>query len=109
LDARLTQHYHLFVSILEDSGFKVGQTDDPRALVLEVGFDRNPFKETVVAMLWHQNTPLIDVRAEPAGAEGQRSNPLVGPMVQRAAQRFESRLRKIRESIVISAGEEQVE
>jgi hypothetical protein len=108
LDSRLTQHYHLFVSILEASGFKVGQSDNPRALVLEVGFDRNPSTETVVAILWHRNTKLIDVRAEPGGTEGQRSY-LVEPMVQRAAQRFESQLQHIRDSIVISANEDRVE
>ena len=54
----------------------------------------------LVGFQMRQNSELLG--AEPAGAE-ERSK-LVDPMVERAAERFESRLHEIRGSIVISDG-----
>ena len=106
LDSRLAPQYHLFVSVLEASGFKVGQTDDPRALDLKVGVDRNPSVANVVASLWHNEMKLFSVRATPGGNE---STGRFEPMTQRAAQKFESQLRKIRGSIVIMEDTHQSE
>ena len=56
-----------FVAILQEYGFTVGRTEDPRALDLVFEFNGNPFDLRVSAGLWHEGIPILSASATNSG------------------------------------------
>ena len=84
-----------FVDLLQEEGFSVGKTDDPRALNLVFEYNPNPFNLTVSVGLWRQGIPVLSASATNSGwgtviAHGSAVNSLA----ESAAEEFEKKLKQ---------------
>ena len=67
IPSELVQFVPRFVDVLQENGFAVGETEDPRALDLVMEFDGNPFKLRVSASLWREGIPILTASATNSG------------------------------------------
>jgi hypothetical protein len=75
--ADLSGHMNAIEAVLQKHGLALGDTDDPAALQLNVGFDPNPWDMTVVITLTQPGTGVI--------ASGDARNPGFGTVLLRGA------------------------
>lgn len=85
-----------FVGLLQENGFAVGKTNDPRALDLVFEFNSNPFNLRVSAGLWREGIPILSATATNPGwgtviARGSVTNSLADS----TAQKFTEELKKL--------------
>jgi S1-C subfamily serine protease len=93
-----------FMNSLETFGFRVAQTDDPRAMQLRLDFDPSPFHMRVTASLWQAGMPLVTVEALNAGwGTVIAHSSAVANLVESAATSFEAELRKVAPRLEITA------
>lgn len=93
----LVPYFPRFVEILQQNGFSVGKTQDPRALDLVVEFNGNPFNMRVSAGLWREGIPILSASSTNSGwgtaiARGSAVNSLADS----TASIFESELRNLK-------------
>ena len=85
-----------FVELLQQRGFAVGRTEDPRALELVLEFNGNPFNLRVSVGLWREGIPVLSASATNSGwgtalARGSAVNSLANS----AASKFEAELKSL--------------
>lgn len=91
-----------FVEILQQNGFSVGRTQDPRALDLVLEFNGNPFNLRVSAGLWREGIPILSASATNSGwGTALARGSAVNSLADSAVSTFESELRNLMARIQI--------
>ena len=67
IPAEIAPYVVKFADALESAGFKIGETDDPDALRLQMEFNPNPFNTRVSALLIHHQVPVLSASATNPG------------------------------------------
>ncbi|HEX4954047.1 MAG TPA: PEGA domain-containing protein [Thermoanaerobaculia bacterium] len=93
----LTPYVPRFIDVLQDAGFSVQQTDDPRALQLWLNFDPDPWNMRVTVSLVRDGAPILTAEARNAGwgnmlAQGAS----VKNLADSALTQFSSELKQVR-------------
>lgn len=85
-----------FVAILQQNGFAVGRTQDPRALDFVLEFNGNPFNLRVSAGLWREGIPILSASAANSGwGVALARGSAVNSRADSAVSTFESELRNL--------------
>ena len=91
--AELVQYLPTFVNLLQQKGFAVGETQDPRALGLVFEFNGNPFNLWVSASLWRDGVPILTAGATNSGwGTALARGSAVSSRVDSVLSKFESEL-----------------
>lgn len=96
IPTELVPYVPRFVTILQQNGFEVGRTQNPKALDLVFEFNGNPFNLRVAVGLWQEGIPILSASATNPGwgtviARGSAMNSLA----DLAISKFESELRNL--------------
>lgn len=93
---KLAPYVPRFVAVLQQNGFVVGRTKDPRALDLVFEFNGNPFNLRVSVSLWREGVPILSASATNSGwGTALARGSAVSSLVDSAASTFESEFRSL--------------
>lgn len=95
IPAEVAPYVPEFVDMLKAKGFAVGETNDPRALVLYFEFNPNPFNLRVSAGLMQQGVPVLTASAtNPGWGTALARGSAVNSLSESAASTFKIELNK---------------
>jgi len=96
ISPELVPYVPRFIAILQQNGFAVGRTQDPRALDLVLEFNGNPFNLRVSASLWREGIPILSASAtNPGWGTALARGSAVNSLADSAVSTFESELRNL--------------